>query len=147
MDAQGYILVALAIVYLPVIAATINGKPGGAIWKFLSFILCTIASAIPDFDTAIRLNPKYIDAYNNRGIAYFSKGQYDRAIADHTEAIRLDPKNAVIFYNRGFVYERKGELEKALADYNLAVSLNSSDKNALEGAKRVQQALAMRGAK
>jgi len=34
---------ALAIVYLPVIAATIGGKPGGAIWKFLSFILCTIA--------------------------------------------------------------------------------------------------------
>ena len=31
-------------------------------------------------------------AYNNRGLAYGNKGDYDRAIADFNEAIRLDPK-------------------------------------------------------
>ena len=38
--------------------------------------------AIADFDTAIKLNPKDADVYTNRGLAYFDKGQYDRAIAD-----------------------------------------------------------------
>ena len=44
------------------------------------------------------------DAYNNRGIAYEAKGDYDRAIADYNEAIRLDPKYAVAYNNRGIAY-------------------------------------------
>ena len=42
---------------------------------------------------AIRLDPKYPKAYYNRGIAYDSKGEHDRAIADYGEAIRLEPKD------------------------------------------------------
>ncbi len=29
--------------------------------------------------------------YISRGLVYFSKGDYDRAIADYTEVVRLDP--------------------------------------------------------
>src|SRR5215470_14729919 len=32
-------------------------------------------------------------AYNNRGLAYGSKKDYDRALADYNDAIRLNPKN------------------------------------------------------
>ena len=38
------------------------------------------------------IDPKYADAYNNRGLAYRAKGDYDHAIADYNEAIRLDPR-------------------------------------------------------
>ncbi len=34
------------------------------------------------YTEAIRLNPKYANAYNNRGLAYWRKGENDRAIAD-----------------------------------------------------------------
>ena len=50
--------------------------------------------AIADYTEAIRLNPKYAEAYYNRGVAYEDKGEHDKAIADFTEAIRLDPKYA-----------------------------------------------------
>ena len=30
-------------------------------------------------------------SYHNRGVAWYDKGDSDRAIADHTEAIRLEP--------------------------------------------------------
>jgi tetratricopeptide (TPR) repeat protein len=43
-----------------------------------------------DFTEAIRLNPKDAVTYNRRGIAYYMKGDYDRAIADFTEALRID---------------------------------------------------------
>jgi tetratricopeptide (TPR) repeat protein len=48
-------------------------------------------NAIADFDRAIQLNPKYVDAFNNRGFAYNTKGEYDRAIADYNQAIQLNP--------------------------------------------------------
>ena len=61
--------------------------------------------AIADYNEAIRLDPKYALAYNNRGIAWRDKKEYDKAIADYNEAIRLDPKYAVAFDNRGDVME------------------------------------------
>ncbi len=38
----------------------------------------------------INYNPKNVDAYNNRGIAYGNKGDYDNANADFTRAKELD---------------------------------------------------------
>ena len=46
--------------------------------------------AIQDYDQAIRLNPRYAEAYNNRGIAYKNLGQHQRAIQDYDEAIRIN---------------------------------------------------------
>ena len=49
--------------------------------------------AIADFTEAIRLNPKYAEAYYNRGFAYGKKGDHDKAITDYTAAIRINPKD------------------------------------------------------
>jgi tetratricopeptide (TPR) repeat protein len=57
--------------------------------------------AIADYSAAIRLNPKYIQALINRGVAYWMKGDSDRAIADYSAAIQHDPNNAVAFCYRG----------------------------------------------
>ena len=34
---------------------------------------------------AIELNPNYVEAYNNRGVAYDKQGEFDRAIEDLTK--------------------------------------------------------------
>ncbi len=39
---------------------------------------------------AIQLNPDYIFAYNNRGLAWFGKKEYDKAIEAFTQAIQLN---------------------------------------------------------
>jgi tetratricopeptide (TPR) repeat protein len=43
----------------------------------------------------LRRDPRDPSNYRKRGDAYYSKGDYDRAISDFGEAIRLDPKSAV----------------------------------------------------
>jgi tetratricopeptide (TPR) repeat protein len=43
------------------------------------------------YSNAIRLQPDYADAYNNRGNARHAKGDQDGAIEDYTAAIRLQP--------------------------------------------------------
>ena len=62
-------------------------------------------------------------AFANRGLAYKSKGQWDRAIADYDEAIRLNPDLAETFTNRGTAYYYKGQLGRALKDYDEAIRL------------------------
>jgi tetratricopeptide (TPR) repeat protein len=63
-------------------------------------------------------------ALNNRGIAYDTKGDHDRAIADYDEAIRVNPKFAFAFNNRGTAYKNKGDPDSAIADYNEAIRLD-----------------------
>lgn len=56
--------------------------------------------AVQDYTEAIRLDPTYADAYNNRGVVYCVLQEYERALGDCTEAICLDPQYAGAYYNR-----------------------------------------------
>lgn len=61
--------------------------------------------AISDYNTAIQLNPKYIDAYNARGDAYRTCGKYGFALSDYTAALALDEHNKVARAGRRKVLE------------------------------------------
>ena len=62
--------------------------------------------------------------YHSRGLAYYDKGDDDRAIADYNEAIRLDPNFAYAYSSRGLAYDHKGDLGRADPDYNQAIRLD-----------------------
>jgi lipoprotein NlpI len=64
-------------------------------------------------------------AYNNRGTAYYGKGDYDRAVADYDEAIRLDPKYPFAYNNLGNAYRANGDYDRAVANYNEAIRLDA----------------------
>jgi len=81
-------------------------------------------SALARFAEAIRLDPKYVPAYVNRGDIYKNKGEYDRAIADYGESIRLDPGHVPAYINRGLAYAAMHNNDKAMADYNQAIQLD-----------------------
>jgi tetratricopeptide (TPR) repeat protein len=45
--------------------------------------------AISDFNKAIEINPRYAEAYNNRGGAYHKKAQLDKTCSDFKRACEL----------------------------------------------------------
>ncbi len=63
--------------------------------------------------------------YNNRGIDYGDKGEYDLAIEDFTKAIELKPDYAIAYNNRGAVYRSKDKHDLAIEDCNKAIQLKS----------------------
>jgi tetratricopeptide (TPR) repeat protein len=72
-------------------------------------------------------------AYNNRGTAYWSKGDYGRAIADYNRAIELNPKLAKAYTNRGNAHHGKGDYDRAIADYNRGIELDPNYDTAYNG--------------
>jgi tetratricopeptide (TPR) repeat protein len=52
-------------------------------------------------------------------MAYFNKGDFDRAIVDLTKAIELNP-DAISYYYRGMMWLHLRELERAEADLIIA---------------------------
>jgi len=63
-------------------------------------------------------------AYNNRGIVYANKGEYEKAIEDQTQALKIDPNFAGAYLNRALAYANKGDYEKAIDDYNKALEID-----------------------
>ena len=68
-------------------------------------------------------NPQDHVFYNNRGVDYGEKGEYDLAIKCFTKAIELKPDYALAYNNRGAVYRSKGEHDLAIEDCNEAIRL------------------------
>src|SRR6516165_10838638 len=69
---------------------------------------------------------KLAEAFNNRGVGYRLKGDYDRAVADYNQAIKLNAKFASAYNNRGVAYDKKGEYDRAILDYDQAIKLRPS---------------------
>ncbi len=63
-------------------------------------------------------------AHNNRGNAYFKKGDYDRAIKDYDMAIELLPSYARPLNNRGLAYQKKGDYDRAIKDFDETIKLS-----------------------
>ena len=81
--------------------------------------------AIEDFNKAIQLKPDYVDAYNNRGIAFMSKPKKEHiwAIDDYSKALELNPNYVKVYNNRANAYFYSKRYTAAIQDYNKAIEL------------------------
>jgi tetratricopeptide (TPR) repeat protein len=62
--------------------------------------------------------------YNNRGVAYFAKGEYDQAISELNKAIEINPSYVEAYDNRGCAYVAKGKYDQGISDFNRALEIN-----------------------
>ncbi|QWG12048.1 tetratricopeptide repeat protein [Bradyrhizobium sediminis] len=62
-------------------------------------------------------------AHYGRGIGWYVKGDFDRALADLSEAIRLDPKFTAAYNDRGIVFQEKRDYARAISDTTRAMEL------------------------
>ena len=78
------------------------------------------AKAVEDYDRAIKLDPKFVEAYYNRGLSERDLRQFDKAMSDFSEAVRLDPQFARAYVTRAALFVRRGSIAKAAKDYRAA---------------------------
>lgn len=106
-----------------------QGKKSEAIIKF--------DQAISDYTVTINYykNAKdlegfpdaYHNAYYNRGLCTYNKGQYNEAIPDYEEAIKLNPGYMWAYYAKGYAHFMMAEYDKAFQEFEkvLDSELNS----------------------
>ena len=94
---------------------------GLALWKEGKYVDPKKAKSY--WDKAIAANPKFAEAYNNRGLAFYNLNLYQEALQDFSQSIRMKPDYAEAFNNRGNVYYELDQYEKAQADFDQSLKL------------------------
>ena len=84
-------------------------------------------TAIGDFSRAIEINPKYAEAYFERGFAHYKNEDYKEAIADFTTAIGLNPNDDDYYYWRTVAIEEWDDYQGMIAKWDEIKELNPDD--------------------
>ena len=98
--------------------------------------------AIREYDEAIRIDPRCVGAYCDRGNVHRLLKDEKAAVRDYTAAIRADPKFVVGYANRGFAYRALGDLKGARSDWEEALRLAPPD---WSQRKKIEEALGKLG--
>ena len=73
------------------------------------------------YQKAVEIEPDYIEAYMNKGLAAMQAEQITDAHSAFERAAILDPTNAEIFYNLGVIREKLGRPDQATTAYAHAI--------------------------
>lgn len=82
-----------------------------------------LQEAISDFDTVLKLNPRVVYAWFNKGNIYYQVNDYTSAMQAYSEAIKIDPEFGEAYFNRGLAYLKAGNKAQAFADLSKAGEL------------------------
>ncbi len=77
--------------------------------------------ATANFEKAINLDPKFMDAHNNLGIAYKNCGKFKKSFAAFQNALKINPNYHLSNYGLGDLYTQFNEIDKAIDSFKKAI--------------------------
>lgn len=83
----------------------------------------TLELMVADLDKVIKLSPRNVYAFFNKGNACMLQGDFTGAISCYSTALELKPDLAEAYYNRGLMYLRMGNKTMGIADLSKAGEL------------------------
>jgi Flp pilus assembly protein TadD len=86
-----------------------------------------IQGSISFYKKAVSLNPNYVAAYNDLGIAYEYLGQFNLAEENYLKAIELDKYYVAAYSNLASLYQNMGRLEEAALFWKRRVEFGKPD--------------------
>ena len=69
----------------------------------------------------IRINPNYVDAYNNLGNVLKELGEFQKAVSCYKQVIQIQPDYADAYSNLGIALQEQGRFEEAIKSYQQAI--------------------------
>lgn len=87
-----------------------------------------------EFKTAIRLDPRSVEAHLQYGRLLGNSGRHREALTEMQEARRLDPASVVVLSHMSFDYGLNGQLDSALVESRRALETDSTSPLAMASA-------------
>ncbi|MGA9100296.1 MAG: tetratricopeptide repeat protein [Methanotrichaceae archaeon] len=87
--------------------------------------------SIAKFDSALALDPNYMDALYGKAITYISLGNDSQAMNYLNQELSQDPKNKYAYNAEGLDLMHQGRYSEALSDYNEALKIDPKWSQAL----------------
>src|SRR5207244_474679 len=95
--------------------------------------------AIDQFTRALRLEPRNVPAYFNRGLAFAAKGEHAKAAADFERVLQLDPKHPEAAQRREEAQRARGKSAAPAAAAPRVPTRQEMDERRLAKAKNSQE--------
>ena len=83
-----------------------------------------VEKGVEHYDTALKLNPKFVDAHFNLAQVYGERRQFDQAEVHLKECIRLAPEDPRGYNEMGLIRLQKGDFDEAIRFLKRALEIN-----------------------
>ena len=80
--------------------------------------------AVDDYQHALRIKPKWAEAYLGLGYVLLDKKDFAGAIVEFSRALQLKPTLVAAHHARGTAFMKQGRMEPAIVDFSSAVKLD-----------------------
>ena len=105
-------------------------RKSDSILKFFTYIHANEMAKRGEYEEAIKaygrviaLDPRFADAYYDRGVAKVRLKEFQEAIKDFDKAIELKPDDIFCYLNRGVARDQLKEFQEAIKDFDEAIDL------------------------
>lgn len=119
--------------------------PLNALWHYHYAIILEQAGqktkAVSSYQTAIHLDRKLIDAYNNLGKLYTKHGNFTEAESLYREAIKQNSEHFGSYVNLGNLLLKLDRAQEAIEVYQTALTLKPNDTNILHNLEVATQTI------
>ncbi len=82
------------------------------------------SQALQAYEEALRMDPRNFHAWNGKGTALYSQGNYKKALESYQRAMEIDPNSAVAWVSAGLVLNRLQRYQQALVHFERALSID-----------------------
>jgi serine/threonine protein kinase len=89
--------------------------------------------ALHAYEEALRIDPLDFHAWNGKGTALYSQGNYRKALEAYQRATEIEPNNAVVWVSAGLVLLRLQRYQQALVHFERALATDAQYVTAWNG--------------
>jgi tetratricopeptide (TPR) repeat protein len=101
--------------------------------------------AITCFETAIKINPPYVDAYIDLGFCQAQIGMYDEALKSVNKALEMDPNNSGAMDVKGIVFYYLRDYDESIKWHDKAINVDPNNSDAWYNEARTYKERASQG--
>lgn len=80
--------------------------------------------ALAFFDSALKVEPGYIDAYYRKALSLIGLGKYKEACANFENYLKINPRDAEVLMHKGCLLNLSGRRDEALTCFDQALSIH-----------------------